>query len=133
MQLNVTTDYAIRIVLYLAQENKISTSIEISDAMRIPSKDVLNIARKLVAADIIKRKVGASGGFSLNKPAKDITVFDVINTLEPTMNINRCLYDDEYCSRFATKKCPLRKFYVKLQKNVEENLKSTTIGDLLKK
>lgn len=36
MQLNVTTDYAIRIILYLALRKEITTSKEIAAAMSIP-------------------------------------------------------------------------------------------------
>ena len=36
MQINVTTDYAIRIVLYLAIQNKVTTSKDIAMTMAIP-------------------------------------------------------------------------------------------------
>ena len=132
MQLNVTTDYAIKIVLDLAKKNAIANSNVISDAMRIPAKYVLNITRKLVAYGIINRKVGAAGGFSLNKEKNKISLYEIINSLEPTMNINRCLEDDEYCSRFATINCPLRKFYQKLQRDMENSLKTIFVMDLVK-
>lgn len=47
MQLNVTTDYAIRIVLYLAIKKEITTSKEIGAAMGIPKNYVLKITHKL--------------------------------------------------------------------------------------
>lgn len=58
MQLNVTTDYAIRTVLYLAVKDELATANEIATAMGIPPSYVLKITRKLVAAGIIKRIVG---------------------------------------------------------------------------
>ena len=61
MQLNVTTDYAIRTVLYLAVKDELATANEIATAMGIPPSYVLKITRKLVAAGIIKRIVGAQG------------------------------------------------------------------------
>ena len=36
MQINVTTDYAIRVVLYLAIKNSITPSSEIASGMGIP-------------------------------------------------------------------------------------------------
>lgn len=50
MQLNVTTDYAIRTVLYLAVKDELATANEIATAMGIPPSYVLKITRKLVAA-----------------------------------------------------------------------------------
>ncbi len=55
MQLNVTTDYAIRIILYLALRKEITTSKEIAAAMSIPQNYVLKITHKLVEAGLIKR------------------------------------------------------------------------------
>ena len=81
MQLNVTTDYAIRIVLYLAIKKEITTSKEIGAAMGIPKNYVLKITHKLVEAGIIERLVGAQGGFSLAQKIDDITLLDILNIM----------------------------------------------------
>ena len=65
MQLNVTTDYAIRIVLYLAIKKEITTSKEIGAAMGIPKNYVLKITHKLVEAGIIERLVGAQAEYKI--------------------------------------------------------------------
>ncbi|MFR1481658.1 RrF2 family transcriptional regulator [Phascolarctobacterium faecium] len=126
MELNVTTDYAIRTVLYLAIKNELATANEIATAMGIPPSYVLKITRKLVVAGIIKRIVGAKGGFLLAKKQTEI-----INVLEATTKLNRCLEADKYCSRFATENCPVRAFYCELQGLIEKKLKATTIASLL--
>ncbi|WP_415331911.1 RrF2 family transcriptional regulator [Clostridium perfringens] len=69
--------------------------------------------------------------FSLAKNPNEITIFDIINVMENTMKINFCLEEDEYCSRFATENCPVRKFYCELQYDIESSLKSKTIHDLI--
>lgn len=133
MQFNITTDYAIRTVLYLAIKGEIATSREISEAMGIPPHYQLKLTSKLAKSGIIKRIQGVKGGFMLKMRPKDITLFAIINTMEPTMRINRCLEDDEYCSRFATKECPVRGFYIQMQLEIEETLRSMTVEALLKK
>ena len=92
MQLNVTTDYAIRIVLYLAIKKEITTSKEIGAAMGIPKNYVLKITHKLVEAGIIERLVGAQGGFSLAQKIDDITLLDILNIMEPTMRVTRFVF-----------------------------------------
>lgn len=67
----------------------------------------------------------------LQKQPKDITMYAIINLFEPTTKINRCLEEDECCSRFATENCPVRKFYCKVQKQFEDSLKNATIAELL--
>lgn len=131
MQLNVTTDYAIRIILYLAMRKEITTSKEIAAAMGIPKNYVLKITHKLVEAALIKRLVGVQGGFALEKKAAEITLLDIVNIMEPTMRINRCLEDDRFCSRYATENCPVRSFYCILQNEMENGLKKMTVQKLL--
>lgn len=43
MQINVTADYAIRIILYLAIQNKVTNSKDIAMAMRIPKSYILKL------------------------------------------------------------------------------------------
>ena len=87
MQLNVTTDYAIRTVLYLAVKDELATANEIATAMGIPPSYVLKITRKLVAAGIIKRIVGAKGGFLLAKKQTEISLYEIINGWRPLQSL----------------------------------------------
>lgn len=131
MQINVTTDYAIRAVLYLAIRNSITTSNEILVAMGIPKSYILKITNKLQEAGIVERIVGARGGFSLSKSPEQISLYEIIKIMEPTIKINRCLEEDEHCSRFATENCPVRKFYSNLQNEIVDKLKEMTVNRLL--
>ena len=131
MQLNITTDYAIRIIVYLGMKGGFAASREVSDNMGIPYGYVLKIARKLVAAEIVTTSTGIYGGISLNKKPEDISLLDLIQVMESTTKINRCLEEDKYCSRFATETCPVRRFYCVLQDELESKLSSITIADIL--
>ena len=72
MQLNVTTDYAIRVILYLSMKGGIASSKELSEKMAIPEKYVLKITKKLSEAGLIKTHIGKNGGFSVIKSAEEI-------------------------------------------------------------
>lgn len=131
MQINITTDYAIRIVLFLAIKQSKITSKELSENLGIPQNYLLKISRELSKAKIIKKLVGVNGGFVLNRGTDEITLFEIINLMEPTTKLNRCLEEDEYCSRYATKSCPVRKVYIKMQDTWEEMLKGIKLKDLV--
>ena len=47
MQFKITTDYAIRTVLYLATKNEVTTSGEISQIMGIPQKYLIKLLGEL--------------------------------------------------------------------------------------
>lgn len=131
MQLKIQTDYAIRIVLYLAIVKQVRTSKEISDALVIPQSMVIKIGRKLNNSEIIDIRTGVQGGFSLRKKTKTISLMDIVKTMELTVKINRCLEEDGFCSRCATQTCPVRKAYCKIQKEFEENMSKITVYDLM--
>ena len=99
--------------------------------MGIPPSYVLKITSKLVVAGIIKRIVGAQGGFLLAKKPTEISLYEIINVLEATTKLNRCLEVGRYCSRFATENCPVRAFYCELQSLIEKKLQAMTVASLL--
>ena len=132
MQLNITTDYAIRIILALAnRDGEVVSSKDISMTMKIPQKYVLKITRSLVAAELIERRSGVYGGFLLAKKPEEISLLEIVKVMEPTMYVNRCLEKDKYCSREAIDNCAIRKFYTNFQNIVEEKFSEVTIKDLV--
>lgn len=131
MRLKLSTDYAIRIILYLATENQIVPILELSTKLGIPQSLVFKINKKLKFAGIINTYSGLQGSVSLALPAERITLYQIVNIMESTTIINRCLEDDEYCSPFSTSYCPVRKFYCRLQNDIETALASITIASLL--
>lgn len=108
-------------------------SKELSEKMTIPEKYILKITKRLSEAEITKTHIGKNGGFSVVKQADEISLFDIINTMESTTKLNRCLEADKFCSRFAIANCPVRSFYCVLQEELESKLSLITIQNLLDK
>lgn len=132
MQLKITTDYAIRAILYLAMhDEKIVPSSEVAEIMGIPRKYLIQIGTSLKKSGLIHTYTGIRGGYRLTRKPDHIRLFDIIDAMEDTNKINRCLEDDEYCSRFATKECPLRRCYCGMQELWDGFLKSFSIAELL--
>ena len=131
MQLNVTTDYAIRAVLFLATVNRAATGAEICRSMAIPRNMLAAMSCKLQDAGVIVTTRGSSGGYSLARRPEDISLSLIINTMEGTTRINRCLEEDHLCSRNATETCPVRAFYVKIQQYLDETFEAKTIASLM--
>lgn len=132
MQLKITTDYAIRTILYLSlRMPEVITSLEISKTMGIPRKYLIYVGSILKQAGLLETHPGKYGGYSLAKRPEEITLFEIVDTMEDTTKINRCLEEDEYCSRFATKDCPVRKCYTVMQRAWECFLKGLTVTDIL--
>ena len=131
MQLNITTDYAIRIVYYLALKEETITASELASVLKIPVYYISKITKKLKAAELVHACEGIKGGYALMKKPEMISLFDIVSSMEVTMKINRCLEPDGFCSRNATDYCNVHKALLNVQKTYEDALKSVTIADLI--
>lgn len=132
MQLKITTDYAIRAIVYLAMcPQEIVPTSEVADAMKIPRKYLIQIGTVLKGAGLIESHPGKLGGYSLAKPPEQITMYDIVNVMEDTTRINRCLEEDAYCSRYATLCCPVRPIYTRLQDLWEKTLREATVASIV--
>ena len=107
MQLKITTDYAIRIVYYLACRGEVITASELACE-------------------------GIKGGYSLVKKTEDISLFDIISSTEVTMKLNRCLEEDGFCSRNATEHCKVHKILLDVQQTYDNLLKGIKVSEIIK-
>ena len=99
MQLTSTTDYAIRIVCYLAAQRQMISTSELSQELSVPSSYIPKITKKLKQAGIIKACEGIKGGYQIAKQPENISLRDVISCTESTMAISRCLEKEGGCSK----------------------------------
>lgn len=67
MQLNIATDYAIRIVIYMAKQRRIVSSRELSENLKISQPFIYKIMRKLNHAGILAINTGIHGGYICKK------------------------------------------------------------------
>ena len=82
MKINTSTDYAIRLILYLASESKTVSSSKLAAAIGVSPRYLLQISAKLRDAGFIEVTYGGNGGFSLLQPATKITLYDIIIVME---------------------------------------------------
>lgn len=132
MRLNQATDYAFRMVLYLAEqpEGTKITGAALAAKQNIPERFLLKIMRSLTAAGIMKSFRGVDGGFALQRQAKDITLFDIIEAVEGQTELQRCLHDETSCWKGCTGMCSIYNAFASIQKELEEKLKSINFDDL---
>ncbi|MCI1248794.1 MAG: Rrf2 family transcriptional regulator [Megasphaera sp.] len=132
MRLNQATDYAFRMVLYLAEqpEGTKITGAALAANQNIPERFLLKIMRSLTAAKIMKSFRGVDGGFALQRQSKDITLFDIIEAVEGQTELQRCLHDETSCWKGCTGMCSIYNAFASIQKNLEDRLKAINFADL---
>ncbi len=79
-----TAEYALRAVVWLGSRPDGSvTSQEIADAAQIPPRYASKVLQALGRAGLVRSQRGLHGGFWLARPAEELSVLDVIATVEP--------------------------------------------------
>ncbi len=133
MQITLEADYAVRIVMCLSKHTTKLGAKEISKETEVTPRFSLKILRKLVAADIVKSYRGINGGYELAKDPSEITLCDVIETVEGSLFMSRCLNPGFKCfhkSKYSGK-CPVQKVYCEITQMVHDKLSKVSFADLI--
>lgn len=131
MQLTITTNYAIRIIMCLAETRRITPAGEIAEKTKIAKKSLLATANKLKRAKLIAGHKGVLGGYSLARPPENITLLEIMKVTEGTTKISHCLNEKGICPWQGDKNCPLRTFFGKIQGELDRHFSTVTIDDLM--
>jgi Rrf2 family protein len=133
MQLTRSGEYGLRGLLYLAKQpsEKVALVSEISREQNIPETFLAKIFQRLSKAGLLRSIRGANGGFSLGKPANEITMREIIEAIEGPIALNRCLLREGECEE--QKVCPLLPIWEEVQQRFLEILDRTTMEDLIKR
>lgn len=134
MQLNTTSDYAIRTVMHLAMHpDRCCSAVEIEQQTGVPAQYLHKVTAKLKKAGLIQTVQGNGGGYRLYTDASMISLYDILSLTEQTLEINGCLVNEDFCSRHATETCPVRRVYHNISAMLKQSLEQTTIACLLEK
>ena len=90
MRITLEANYAIRIIDCLANAESRPSAKIISERTGVSLRFALKILRKLCIAKLIHSYKGAHGGYELAKNLCEISLKDVMETVDSPIAINRC-------------------------------------------
>ena len=130
MYITLEADYAVRITSVLCKaEGRLDAKV-ISEMTCVTLRFSLKILRKLVAAGLVRSYKGTTGGYTIARDPKDITLKDVIEAIEGRYCFSRCLQPDNECSRSASGECPFQDAFCDITRVVSEKLESHNFAEL---
>ena len=132
MHITQESDYAIRIILCLAQHQCRMDARTISEEMKVSLRFALKILGKLVSSNIAVSYKGNRGGYELARPSNEITLLDVIQAVEGSYMLSRCLDECGVCNRKAAGVCAFRPVFQRISDQVNQELAAVTFEDLAK-
>jgi len=82
LRLNTSTHYAIRMMQYLVEQNKIVSATELAGNINISPRYSMQIIAKLRDGGLLGPIIGMGGGYKLLKTPESISVYDVVMLME---------------------------------------------------
>ena len=132
MRFQISTDYAIRILQHLhGQNGEMSTAVDISQAIGITYPFFIKIANQLKRESLVNSVQGRYGGYILGKSAHEISIYDVILSIEGELYINRCLSTGQRCEHGQRTNCKVHDVLSNVQSGMVKELSDVTIADLV--
>ena len=123
------SDYAMRICRVL-HDGKVHNVREICQAEEIPKAFAYKILRELEMAGLVKSERGNQGGYYLNKPLSELTLYDVVNITEDDLAILHCMKEE--CNRNPdSMPCKVHQEIERIQNILIDELKKKTIEEIL--
>jgi Rrf2 family protein len=91
MKLTRASSYALYAVAYMAQQKNTDVPVashNIAKARGIPDRFLLKVLKPLVGARVLKSVKGPNGGYELARPASEITLLEIIETIDAPIRGN---------------------------------------------
>lgn len=116
---------------YLAQqpEGTIALITDIANAAAAPRNFTAKILQSLAKARLVTSYRGTGGGFALARPARAITVREIVEAMDGPIMPNRCLMGQGACVRDRT--CLVHPIWREVQSAVIKILNRATLADLV--
>lgn len=127
--LSQTAEYALRAIVFLADHVGEPTTTEtIAEGTRVPVGYLAKIMQGLSKAGLVKSQRGLYGGFELARAPKELTVYDVVQAIDPIVRITSCPLGLE---GHGSNLCPLHRGLDNAMGAVEMTFKRMTVHQLL--
>jgi Rrf2 family protein len=132
MQLTRAADYAIRVMVHLAgvPSGLRTCKEDIAQSTEVPGEFLSKILQSLSRARLVRSRRGVRGGFELARPGAEITMLEVIEALEGTLELNVCLSQGANCGRRWW--CPAHMVWMEAQTAMVRVLAATTLDHLVR-
>ena len=98
LRISRLTDYGTMVLAELAARRPTLCSAgHVADSTRIAHPTVSKLLKSLARAGLVVSERGSHGGYTLSRPAEEITATDIIDALEGPLSITECSASDGQC------------------------------------
>jgi Rrf2 family protein len=129
MRVSAKVDYALRAMLELASADRLVKGEQLATAQGIPQKFLESILLDLRHAELVSSRRGVEGGYTLGRPADEISLADVIRAVEGPIATVRGVRPDDV--RYDGPAQALSQVWIDLRGAMRGVLEETTLADVV--
>jgi Rrf2 family protein len=131
LRLTKKADYGLMALKYLAEHSQPSalSAKDIAEAYHIPPQLLAKILQRLAKVGLVRSTAGMNGGYTLQKDAYSITVFEVVRAIDGPLFLTACTSGAKPCD--LTDSCTIKEPMAKVNESITSLLKGIRIGDLV--
>jgi FeS assembly SUF system regulator len=132
IRLTNLADYAVVVMTAAARmpEAKLSAA-RVAEMTTIPAPTVAKLMGTLARAELLNASRGVAGGFSLARPAAEISVAAIVEAVDGPIALTNCQSADKHeCA--IEGQCSVRGHWAPINQAVRAALTAVTLADLLR-
>lgn len=131
MNLGKSVQYAMIVMGYIAKQSdgRGVSCPEMAKKIHISRENLMTVFRKLIFAELLESKRGPIGGFSLAKPASEISLLEIVEAVEGPVRDYYEIAEDAKSQPFAVRMDEIR---TKAANQAMAILKKAKLSDMVK-
>ncbi len=128
MKINTKIRYGLRMLVFLAEADRVLNTAEVGAAMNVSPKYLRKLAGPLEKANLIKSIQGIHGGYRIKKHPREISLKMIFYAFDEDINLSNCLKIFK-CTLFED--CVVRPLWDHLEKVLENEFFNLSIENIL--
>lgn len=131
LKLTKKADYGLIALRHLAiavDATESASAKQIAEQYSIPLPLLSKVLQRLARSGFLESLQGTNGGYRLARPSDEMSVLEVIHTIDGPVILTSCFHDDQECDH--TSNCSVREPLRKVHEAISNLLGSITIADI---
>jgi Rrf2 family protein len=128
MKINTKIRYGLRMVIAIAQANRLVNTTELGSIMSVSPKYLRKLAGPLEKAGLIKSRQGIYGGYELHKSPEEINIRMIFDAYHEQLSWTDCVLGKKCALRDS---CQAKQVWEMLEKTLQMHFLPISIRDIL--